>query len=417
MNNGYVIAQNKRAEKYFTSSSSYDRPQWIPITEATTYPTADIAQAAATKLWKNGSYSACVRNLSEALPPLESDNEQYQDDNQMVAGTLDDSTDDEVNLDDDGIETLDDPEETDDFDLENEPQFDEEDDLIKPNQEENEQAFLSPLEKTLSVGKRPTQSNIRLGEGVRSSYRTTQSDVPLRNKPAKERIPGMAATGGRTVKISDAEVKEMRTLHKKGTSKADIYKKWPTIKPGSINQILNYNTRLTPACEPTNEATIPKKHKTQVDASPSDNKTIATDLAKPDVIKYKQQISDPTDVNFANDIDSLHNPHSTPANIVKSLKDAIGEFNDAADYNNGKDDAQASMALTISSALQDILTDLQQGTEEGFKQAQIRITTYWNGITSNFPPEVIDYLYKRGRQPMSLKNIFYDKFDSIKKEY
>lgn len=356
MKTGYVIAQNKSAKNFFTSTSSYDRPNWISVTEATIYPTAEIAQAAITKLWKNGSYSACLKPISEALPmnPNKPDelagqgngDEQYYDDqngdlkDQMKAGTLDDENPDEISLDDDEVETLDGEQVGDEEDQFGEDDFGNEEDqfdefgnngIDRENSsrfsepEENEQSFLSPLERALSRGKRPTQHNIR-------------------------------------------------------------------------------------------EAAIPKTHKSQSDAPSSDNKTIATDLPKPKIVQFKQTLTDPADAKFGDDIEPLYNPNATPAKITKALKDSIKEFQAAADYNNGKDDAQASHAFTIASALQDILTDLEQGTKEGLKQAQIRITTYWNGITSHFPPEVIDYLYKSGRQPLNLKNIFYDKWDSLKKD-
>ena len=39
-----------------------------------------------------------------------------------------------------------------------------------------------------------------------------------------------------------------------------------------------------------------------------------------------------------------------------------------------------------------------------------------NPITTNFPAELIDYLYKSGRQPISLKNTFYDKWDAKRQQ-
>lgn len=62
---GYVIAVNKLAPAYFSSSSSYDRPRWVSLTEASTYLTADMAANAVKKLWQSGSISAKVVPLSE----------------------------------------------------------------------------------------------------------------------------------------------------------------------------------------------------------------------------------------------------------------------------------------------------------------------------------------------------------------
>jgi hypothetical protein len=67
-NEGYVIARNRARKEFFTSSSAYDRPVWTPVTEATVYPTADMAQKAALKLATRGSaYEARIVSLKEVL--------------------------------------------------------------------------------------------------------------------------------------------------------------------------------------------------------------------------------------------------------------------------------------------------------------------------------------------------------------
>lgn len=65
MKQGYLIAKNSLTKEFFTSSSAYDRPVWKPVAEATVYPTAELADAAAKKLYKNGSYSARLISLQE----------------------------------------------------------------------------------------------------------------------------------------------------------------------------------------------------------------------------------------------------------------------------------------------------------------------------------------------------------------
>lgn len=65
MNTGYIIARNRAKKEFFTSSSAYDRPRWITVAEATVYATAELAQAAAIKLAKKGSYEARVVHISE----------------------------------------------------------------------------------------------------------------------------------------------------------------------------------------------------------------------------------------------------------------------------------------------------------------------------------------------------------------
>jgi hypothetical protein len=65
MKQGYVIAKNSLAKEFFISSSAYDRPTWTPVNEATVYPTAELADAASKKLYRNGSYSAKIVSLQE----------------------------------------------------------------------------------------------------------------------------------------------------------------------------------------------------------------------------------------------------------------------------------------------------------------------------------------------------------------
>lgn len=65
MKTGYAIAKNSLKKEFFTSTSAYDRAQWIPVTEATTYPTAEMAESALKKLYKYGQIQARVVPLAE----------------------------------------------------------------------------------------------------------------------------------------------------------------------------------------------------------------------------------------------------------------------------------------------------------------------------------------------------------------
>lgn len=64
---GYLIARNRSADAFFTSASSYDRPKWVPLAEAKKYPTAELAEAAASKLYRHGAYEARIVSLQEAM--------------------------------------------------------------------------------------------------------------------------------------------------------------------------------------------------------------------------------------------------------------------------------------------------------------------------------------------------------------
>ncbi len=64
---GYVVARNHARKEFFTSKSAYDRPQWLPVLEATVYPTPEMAQQAAIKLGARGNFGARIVELSEAI--------------------------------------------------------------------------------------------------------------------------------------------------------------------------------------------------------------------------------------------------------------------------------------------------------------------------------------------------------------
>lgn len=345
--NGYLIAQNGSTNTFFTSSSAYDRPTWLPLKEATIYPTAELAQNAMKKLFANGSYSA--RLVEAATMQFEFPDEGPNKDQEPITRSTDELPFDTSNLgqnpddinqeDQDGMtagQDLNVPDEINLDDDEVEPTGDESgdelgDEPIDPNfppMEDNEQSFLSPIERRLMQGRRPK--------------------MPNGNGPMRE----------------------------------------------SFN--------------------IPKAG--QGTASTPDNKTFASDLPKPETVKFQQDNRNVRDTNFASDIEPLYHEVQTPANVMSAINDTINTFNKAADFNNGRDDSQASLALTVVDALGTIRDCLSQGTHEGLKQAQIKITSLMNPITTNFPPELMDFLYKSGRQPISLRNTFYDKWSKRQRD-
>lgn len=328
---GYVIAQSRAVDAFFTSSSSYDRPAFVPLSEATKYPTAELANIALGKLLKHGAYSARITEASslEFEFPDEGPNKDEepitQTSGDMTTGQLSGDPLEDLNIEDDDIEVGDEfnqPEEDEigDEDLTNAELNDQPaDELDDQNEEENEQAFLSPEEQQLLTRGRPTGG---IGESV----------------------------------------------------------------------------------------TIPTRP--PLNAKPDENNKTALDGKKAEVIKFNQDNRNDRDTNFSKDIEPLHHEVKVPASVLRAIKASIETFNDAADFNNGRDDSLASHALTVASALETIRDCLELGTHDGLRQAQIKFTSFMNPITSNFPPEVADYLLKFGRQPSSLKNAFYDKWET-----
>lgn len=64
---GFLIAARRGADEFFTSTSAYDRPSWVPVAEATVYYSADAATQAQNKLIKRGSHNAVIVPVSEAM--------------------------------------------------------------------------------------------------------------------------------------------------------------------------------------------------------------------------------------------------------------------------------------------------------------------------------------------------------------
>ncbi len=323
---GYLIAQNSTLSAFFTASSAYDSPKFLPLKEATRYLTAELANNALTKLFKNGQYSARLVESSSMefefpddgpnkdQPPVT----QTDDSDEMKAGTLSDDPKEDLNMDDDNIEVDDDLDE-----YRDEDSTDQEGNV---DHEENEQA-ISPIELNLMKGRR--------------------SRLPNGNGPVRE------------------------------------------------------------------SATMPNKP--QLDATPSENKNTALDMKKIPIIAFTQDTRNERDTNYSKDIESPCAAFKTPRNVLRAVKASIETFEKASDLNNTRDDAEASFALTVAEALRMIKDYLELGTQEGLQQAQIKITTLMSPILNNFPNELTDFLYKSGRQPISLKNMFYDAWDSKKK--
>ena len=64
-NKGFVIASSSKHRSFFTSSSAFDKAQWLPLQEATVYYSADKAENAVKHLHKYGHFGASVVPLQE----------------------------------------------------------------------------------------------------------------------------------------------------------------------------------------------------------------------------------------------------------------------------------------------------------------------------------------------------------------
>ncbi len=155
---------------------------------------------------------------------------------------------------------------------------------------------------------------------------------------------------------------------------------------------------------------MPARPDKQGNAKPTENTNLIPNLKEP---KYMEiDLDDPvgavskpfTDLDYATAYQHGEKV-PVPGNVKAALRDSIETFRKAADYNNGRDDAQASFCMTVCSALEELQDHLNQGTVDGVKQAQIKVSSWMNPITTNIPEVVRDFVYYGGRKK-SLRDLF-----------
>jgi len=102
-----------------------------------------------------------------------------------------------------------------------------------------------------------------------------------------------------------------------------------------------------------------------------------------------------------------------PNHVKKALRYKIAEFRDCVNFNDGYDDSKASFCMTVADAFQAILDDLDVGTVESLKHAQVRWGSYMSPIRNHMPEDVQKFLSYGGRKP-SLKNFFDVRWDQLR---
>lgn len=351
---GYAIAKNKGLSEFFTSSSAYDRPRWVPITEATTYPTAELADLASKKLYKSsGAYEARVvpiQSLTEARRRDVSVAEQPYNDTDPASlapggelGSIGDEMDaadnDEMVAKDQGSDPSLDPEADDEIGLADEEHPDDAED----------------------VGDIEDMVDQQLGD---------DEMVDDEGMPLAAGLPG-----------DDSEIDDSPDLDFVGDA--------PRRRP-----------RMT-------ESVYTSK-KSAVDAKPTENKTTANMMKATQEIKFKDPatIADKPDTELTKTGAEAHEDKiKVPANIKSELKAAIAEFEKAAKFANTRDDTKASFCMTVAEAFKELLDYLELGTVESMKLAQVHMMSWMNPITNHLPDAVKKFVMMGGRKP-TLKDLF-----------
>lgn len=372
---GYVIAKNKSLQEFFIASSAYDRPRWVPLAEATVYPTADIAQTASTKLYKSsGSYEARLASYAELVEAMGRDDAPAfpgEEDQSIGAPVADEVPNDQVTDDDEDKMTAQ-SQGGDDLDADSEMGMGGDEDL---NDEED-------------------QNDI---EGM--------VDRELGNEPEDDGTVGMPG-----------EDDDIEGAPEAGFDETDINfgpdenEENAQLRPEEV-RLMNRGLARPGVTE---SATMPKKP--AKDAQPTENKTTADKMAKTPEIDYKQ----PSNKFSKPDTDltkSGAEPHEdkvkVPANIKADLKAVIAEHEKSAKFANTRDDNKASFCMTVVEALKELLEYLDQGTVESMKQAQLHMSSLMSPIATLIPDSVKKFVLMGGRKP-SLRDLFDSKRETKK---
>lgn len=405
---GYLIANSMRRDSYFTASSAYDKPTWVPLKEATKYITAELAESALKKLLKNGTYAVRLIAVQEAMSfefpeeepkdlptdieaPIDGEElpgEELPDEEGMEAGDHDDvcpECDHEpctCELGDDGeIDSQDIP-------------MDHEEELKRAVFGDVEEEENANVTKRFSRGQTVTyQGNEYVVQGAAgngiSVIAPTNDPTKVQRVSDHDLLPIHEA-----VKRQSAHQKEIAAAKKKYEAEQDAARE----KAGETYHYGNTKVVKHPVKE---SETMPAKP--QLDAAPTVTNEPAQKVEK---IKYSNTAQTDAPYDQGGDADDVK--VSVPADVKSALKSAIDEFAKTADEQNGRDDARASFCMTTADAMRDLEALLDQGTVAGMKQAQIKLSTMMNPITSNIPAVVLKFIHMGGRKA-TLKDLFDNK--------
>jgi hypothetical protein len=461
-NQGYVIVRDKTASKFFTTSSSYDRPQWVPLEEATVFLSPDMANAAAKKLWKYGAYSA-------KLVPLEELASNYDRIEPSEITTDDDPTLDELPAaaaygeeggDVDGMCGCGDPE-CDNPDCEGVPGEesaygdDSEGDAIpamdgEPSDDESAYGADGESEGD-AIPAMDSETDLESADGeVSMSFDMPDEEVPQKRKPTMEAVAGERTfqtypAWKRAVKAIDPAAEFYGDKDIGGAKgigewdgaegvifdKATIehHKQTKTAQRSSVDESMLTELRVG-----TLKAYMKNSARSIANMVAAGDMVNSTKRAKKvawasSVIKNKStkgvkesveqlSVKDPASGDHKlSPISDAHDAKVTvPANIKSSLAGVVADFRKEANDTNERDNTRASFCLTVADALQQLLDDLSSGTVSGIKQAQIHMSSYMSPITQHIPAEVVKFIVGGG-QKSTLKNLFAGMKESARTSY
>lgn len=416
----HYIKKSSAEDLYFTSSSAYDVPQWVPLDKATAYISESAVERAKTQLLRAGSYSIVIEARGEFRPTIadsEIDN-QIRNSELQSASPLELENDEldidvfiKVNADEIDDESSLELDDQDYVDVDDESQINDDialsDDELDGELEDELDVDLDlddELEADLADLPRLKESDTRYDEYVRR-----QQDV----KDAYRVYQNLKRNGSDPREMATAYMKYRQALiaadrvHPPGTRGAND--NFSRFKKELDNGTLDIKQA---AKDPRNDLRESSIH-TDGDKAAKDSQSIAIKNV-PDVTTIK--FNDPAIVNDKardsdNDVASnLESKITVPAEVVADLKRLAKEYSVEE-----QDNVASSFNLTMVGAIEDLLNALSYKDVDGFKRAQVVYQSFMSALTDKFPESVKTFLLGGGTK-MSLKSLFKDKVGGNRRE-
>ena len=365
---GYVIAKSQSTQQYFTSRSSYDRPSWIALDEATVYATAEIAQAAVTKLFKKGSFAATVKPLAELALPITNLSPIHQDSiptNNVTAkdhmNVCDTCSHEPCTCESEGDDTL---------------EVDGQEVTLKTESSDND-AICRSCSGSGEGMHDGTRCMTCKGSGVDPHSREDNEDDERVDEAG---LPTTNDWSGPHETPADVKASAVKTLGADAKEAIDYI-----IKHDDDGHFWKKINKPVEEAEIKVEPIPVKDPAYVVDA----NKDAGTTVADGDAdAKIK-----------------------VPAAVLSALKQKHAEFVKCSDPDDTHDDTRSSHCMTVAAALQTIIDDLATNTVTGLKMAQVHMTSFMSPISNHIPSIVVKFI-AGGGNTLALKDMYDSKWET-----
>lgn len=377
---GYIIENLLDKTKYFTSTSSYDRPTWVKKEQASVYETADSAERAMKKMIKYGVNSIRMVNLVELAPPMRNRHpEDLPVDQELPPAD---------------IAPTDLPpeagQELPPVDAEVAP----EDEMVAGHQEEVcPECGHEPC--TCEAGDHQPGDEIDVDaldlppEENEEIVNRTSSLQPGHTVSYKgQEFVVVADAGNGTMQIAQPhDPKKVASVH--------VNELLPVHEAVKLKRMSAHQKEM---------AASRAKYQEECDRAREKHEKEHGETYHYGATKVvKLPVKESADV-----ADDCCTKIEVPAAAKSELSAVITKYEKEAKDYDGRDDARASFAMTVVSAASEIAELLSTGTVESVKQAQVRFSSFMNPITALFPASTIKFINSGGRKP-TLKDFFNDK--------